>query len=153
MKIAIACGGSGGHLFPGLAVAEALSERHHEILLLVSEREIDSIILQAHSKFFFEKLPSISIPSFLSPALIQFLQLTWKGLAKCRRILGRYRPRVVLSMGGGTSATLVVAAKAAGIPSCVHESNSVPGRANRLGSKLTSHVLLGFSECRVHFPR
>ncbi|ALJ56535.1 UDP-N-acetylglucosamine--N-acetylmuramyl-(pentapeptide) pyrophosphoryl-undecaprenol N-acetylglucosamine transferase [Candidatus Xiphinematobacter sp. Idaho Grape] len=153
MKIAIACGGSGGHLFPGLAVAKALSERHHEILLLISEKEIDSVALQAHSEFSFEKLPSISLPSTLSPALIHFLRLTWKGLAKCRRILSRYQPRVVLSMGGGTSATLVIAAKAAGIPSCVHESNSVPGRANRLGSKLTSHVLLGFSECRAHFPR
>jgi len=154
MKIAIACGGSGGHLFPGLAVAKALSERNHEVLLLISEKEIDSIALQAHPEFFFEKLPLISLPSALSPALIQFLRFSWKGLAKCSRMLGRYQPRVVLSMGGGTSAALIVAAKVAGIPSCVHESNSIPGRANRLGSKLASHVLLGFAECRAHFsPR
>ncbi|QQY08088.1 MAG: UDP-N-acetylglucosamine--N-acetylmuramyl-(pentapeptide) pyrophosphoryl-undecaprenol N-acetylglucosamine transferase [Candidatus Xiphinematobacter sp.] len=153
MKIAIACGGSGGHLFPGLAVAKALSERNHEVLLLISEKKIDSVALQAHSEFLVEKLPPISFPSALSPTFIQFLRFAWKSLAKCNRILVHYQPRVVLGMGGSTSAALVVTARVAGILSCVHESNSIPGRANRLGAKLASHVLLGFAECRAHFPR
>ena len=153
MRIAIACGGSGGHLFPGLAVAQALSEHGHEILLLVSEKEIDATALKAHPEFRSEKLPSIGLPSVLSPAFIRFLRRAWESLSRCREVFRRYRPLAVLSMGGFTSTAPLIAAKMAGIPSLIHESNSIPGRANRLGARFASRVLLGFAECRVHLPR
>ncbi|MBM3857681.1 MAG: undecaprenyldiphospho-muramoylpentapeptide beta-N-acetylglucosaminyltransferase, partial [Verrucomicrobia bacterium] len=57
----IACGGTGGHLFPGLAVAEVLHERGHEVLLLVSEKEIDAVALKNRTEFRIEKLPSIGM--------------------------------------------------------------------------------------------
>ncbi len=63
LRVVIACGGTGGHLFPGLAVAETLKERGHEVLLIVSEKEIDTIALKAHPEFRAEKLPSIGMPS------------------------------------------------------------------------------------------
>ena len=78
-RVVIACGGTGGHLFPGLAVAETLKERGHEVLLIVSEKEIDAIALKAHPDFRAEKLPSIGMPSVLSPAFVRFLQRSWEG--------------------------------------------------------------------------
>ena len=62
-RVVIACGGTGGHLFPGLAVAEMLKERGHEVLLIVSEKEIDTIALKAHPEFRAEKLPSVLVIS------------------------------------------------------------------------------------------
>ena len=153
MKIAIACGGSGGHIFPGLAVAQALYEHGHKILLLVSEKEIDSITLQVHPEFRFEKLLSTSLPSPLSPTVIQFLWHAWKNLIRCHEIFRRYQPKVVLSMGGFASTISVIVARMAGIPSYIHEANSIPGRANRLGAKFASRILLGFEECKTFFPK
>ncbi len=153
MRIAIACGGSGGHLFPGLAVAQALSERGHEILLLVSEKEIDATALRAHPEFRSEKLPSIGLPTVLSPAFIRFLQRAWESFSRCRVIFRRHRPLAVLSMGGFTSTAPLIVAKLVGIPSFIHESNSIPGRANRWGARFASRILLGFSECRSYFPK
>ena len=78
-RVVIACGGTGGHLFPGLAVAEILKERGHEVLLVVSEKEIDTIALKAHPDFRAEKLPSVGMPNLLSPAFVRFLRRSWEG--------------------------------------------------------------------------
>ncbi len=146
-RAVIACGGTGGHLFPGLAVAETLRGRGHEVLLFVSEKEIDATALKAHPEFRSEKLPSIGMPSMVvSPAFVRFLRRSWESLALCRANFRRYRPSVVLGMGGFTSTAPVLAARLQGLPAFVHESNAIPGRANRLAAKFATKVLLGFAE-------
>jgi UDP-N-acetylglucosamine--N-acetylmuramyl-(pentapeptide) pyrophosphoryl-undecaprenol N-acetylglucosamine transferase len=152
-KAIIACGGTGGHLFPGLAVAEALHERGHEVMLFVSEKEIDATALKTHPQFRAEKLPSVGMPSMiLSPAFIGFLRRSWESYRQCRAIYRRFRPSVVLGMGGFTSTAPILAARLQGLPCFIHESNAIPGRANRLASKFATRVLLGFEECRARFP-
>ncbi len=152
-KAIIACGGTGGHLFPGLAVAETLHARGHEVLLFVSEKEIDATALQAHPEFRSEKLPSIGMPSMIvSPAFLSFLKRFWESYSHCRSVYRRTRPAVVLGMGGFTSTAPILAARLAGLPSFIHESNAIPGRANRLAAKFATRVLLGFEDCRPFFP-
>ncbi len=152
-RAVIACGGTGGHLFPGLAVAEALHARGHEVLLFVSEKEIDATALKAHPEFRFEKLPSVGLPTrIVSPALVRFMRRFWESYSQCRRIYRRFRPSVVLGMGGFTSTAPVLAARFRGLPSFVHESNAIPGRANKLAAKFTTKVLLGFEDCEAYFP-
>ena len=147
----IACGGTGGHLFPGLAVAEVLHERGHDVLLLVSEKEIDAIALRDHPEFRIEKLPSIGMPSVLSPAFLRFMRRAWESVAHCRKLCRRYRPSAVLGMGGFTSAAPILAARLQGIPSFIHESNAIAGRANKLTARCTNKVLLGFTACSASF--
>ncbi|MGI9243532.1 MAG: glycosyltransferase, partial [Verrucomicrobiales bacterium] len=72
LKIVIACGGTGGHLFPGIAVAQALRKRGHESVLLISEKEIDALASQGYSELRFEKVPAIGLPKMLSPAAVKF---------------------------------------------------------------------------------
>src|SRR2546430_10297938 len=67
MNAIIACGGTGGHLFPGIAVAEVLRDRGHEVMLLVSEKDIDALALSGRESFRVEKLPTVGLPSAIFP--------------------------------------------------------------------------------------
>ncbi|MCX6966235.1 MAG: undecaprenyldiphospho-muramoylpentapeptide beta-N-acetylglucosaminyltransferase [Verrucomicrobia bacterium] len=153
MKIAIAGGGTGGHLFPALAVGEVLLDRGHEVLIFISEKEIDALAIQGRSEFRFEKLPSIGMPSLFSPAMFTFFQRFNASFAPCRRIFAEFQPDAVLGMGGFTSTPPILAGKLRRIPTFLHESNAIPGKANRLNARLVDAVLLGFEECRCHFPK
>jgi UDP-N-acetylglucosamine--N-acetylmuramyl-(pentapeptide) pyrophosphoryl-undecaprenol N-acetylglucosamine transferase len=152
MKVAIACGGTGGHLFPGLAVAEVLKSRGHEALLLISEKQIDSIAVGNRKEFSVEKLPSIGLTNIFSPQFFSFLGKFVSGLFACLRIYRSFKPEAVLGMGGFTSTGPILAGRINGLPTFIHESNAIPGKANRLNAFLSKEVLLGFAECSRYFP-
>ncbi len=153
MNAVIACGGTGGHLFPGLAVAEVLRGHGHEVMLFISEKEVDALAISTHSDFRLEKLPSIGLPSPFSPAILRFVRRFNESLVRCRGIYRTFKPHLVLGMGGFTSTAPVMAARFRGIPTFIHESNAVPGRANRMTANLVRAVLLGFKECAQFFPK
>ncbi len=153
MNTVIACGGTGGHLFPGLAVAEVLRARGHEVMLFISEKEIDTLATSTRSEFRFEKLPTVGLPSPFSPAIVRFLQRFNESLSACRRIYRNFKPHAVLGMGGFTSTAPVLAGRMRGIPTFIHESNAIPGKANRLTARMVRAVLLGFKECAQFFPK
>lgn len=153
MNTVIACGGTGGHLFPGLAVAEVLRARGHEVMLFVSEKEIDALALSGGSNFQFHKLPTIGLPSPFSPAVLGFLRRFYESLSLCRGLYRKFKPHVVLGMGGFTSTAPVLAGKMRGIPTFIHESNAIPGKANRFTARMVRAVLLGSKECAPFFPK
>src|ERR1043166_1807859 len=140
MNAVVACGGTGGHLFPGLAVAEVLRGRGHEVMLFVSEKEIDTLAVSQHTDFKLEKLPSIGLPSPFSPAILGFVRRFNESLALCRTIYRKFKPQLVLGMGGFTSTAPVLAARLRGVPAFIHEANAIPGRANRVTSRMVRAV-------------
>src|SRR3954468_18339549 len=150
MNAIIACGGTGGHLFPGLAVAESLRARGHEVMLFVSEKEVDALALSGRS-FPFEKLPTVGLPSLYSPAIFAFLRRFNESLSLCRSIYRKFKPQAVLGMGGFTSTAPILAGRMRGVPTFIHESNAIPGKANRLTARMVRAVLLGFKECAPFF--
>src|SRR4029453_10186329 len=131
MNAVIACGGTGGHLFPGIAVAEVLQNRGHEVMLLVSEKDIDALALSGRTNFQVEKLPTVGLPSPFSPAFFGFTRRFVESLSFCRSIYRKFNPHAVLGMGGFTSTAPVLAGRFRGIATFIHESNAVPGKANR----------------------
>jgi UDP-N-acetylglucosamine--N-acetylmuramyl-(pentapeptide) pyrophosphoryl-undecaprenol N-acetylglucosamine transferase len=153
MNVVIACGGTGGHLFPGLAVAEVLKSRGHEILLLISEKPIDAVAVRDRPEFRVERIPSIGMPRLFSTKTIPFLGKFVQGLDTCRRIYRSFMPGAVLGMGGFTSTGPILAGRMAGAQTFIHESNSIPGKANRLNARIADKVLVGFEECAAHFPQ
>src|SRR6478672_9821115 len=153
MNTIIACGGTGGHLFPGVAVAEALRDRGHEVMLFVSEKEIDALALSGREQFRFEKLPTIGLPSLYSPAILGFVRRFHQSLSLCRAIYRKFQPHLVLGMGGFTSTAPVIAGRMRGVATFIHESNAIPGKANRHTARFVRAVLLGFMECAAYFPK
>jgi UDP-N-acetylglucosamine--N-acetylmuramyl-(pentapeptide) pyrophosphoryl-undecaprenol N-acetylglucosamine transferase len=153
MKVAIACGGTGGHLFPGLAVAEVLKSRGHEVLLLISEKQIDTIAVGNRKEFSVEKIPSVGLTNMFSTQLYSFFAKFVSGLIACLRIYRSFMPEAVLGMGGFTSTGPILAGRMHGLPTFIHESNAIPGKANRLNALLSNEVLLGFEECSRYFPK
>ena len=151
MNVVIACGGTGGHLFPGVAVAEVLTERKHDVLLLVSEKEIDQIALQGRNSLAARQLPSIGWPRGLSIQTAKFLWQLWKARGFCRKLYQASPPDVVLAMGGFTSAAPMWEAQRLGIPTLIHEANVIPGRANRILARTATRVVVGFREAAARF--
>ncbi|MBK1825476.1 undecaprenyldiphospho-muramoylpentapeptide beta-N-acetylglucosaminyltransferase [Haloferula rosea] len=150
--LVIACGGTGGHLFPGLAVAEEWSARGGRVLLLVSEKKIDQEASRKYDKFRFETIPALPKPATFSPKMLPFVWNVLRTIGQCKEILKDFGADAVLGMGGFTSLPPVVAAKRMGLPAFVHDSNALPGKANRVTSRWCSEVFVGLEAARKHFP-
>ena len=134
-------------------MAESLRARGHDVMLFVSEKEIDRLALSGHSELRFETLPSIGLPSFYSPAIFGFLRRFTESLSLCRAIYKKFQPQAVLGMGGFTSTAPVMAGKMRGAATFIHESNAIPGKANKFTARMVRAVLLGFKECGPFFPK
>jgi len=156
MRIIIACGGTGGHLFPGLAVAEVLVARCHEVWLLVSEKAVDqtalrSLAVRAGSALSVRSLPAIGYTG--AREVWKFGAKLAKATRTCATLCREFAPDVVLGMGGFTSAPAVLAARWKGAPSLIHESNAIPGKANRCAAFLAGHIAVGLADCARFFGR
>ena len=153
LKIVIACGGTGGHLFPGIAVAEAAQARGHETLVLISEKNIDSLASEGHTQLHFQKIPAIAMPSLFSWRMVKFAWRFWRTTATCRKLLRDYHADAVLGMGGFTSLPPLYAGRKLKLKTLLHESNAFPGKANRFSAKFCDLVLLGLGDCASHFGK
>jgi UDP-N-acetylglucosamine--N-acetylmuramyl-(pentapeptide) pyrophosphoryl-undecaprenol N-acetylglucosamine transferase len=153
MNVLIACGGTGGHLFPGIAVAEELEKRGHNVLLLISEKKVDAQASKKYGELDFVTVPAIAKPPTLSPKMILFLFRFWMTLMRCKKILQSRDCDAVLGMGGFTSMAPVIAGRRMGLATFVHDSNALPGKANRLTSRWCHRVLVGFEEAGYYFKK
>src|SRR6185436_12990983 len=152
MNIVIAAGGTGGHLFPGLAVGEVLLRRGHAVMLIISEKEIDALATQGRNEFRIERVPGVGIQSKSPIALVKFALRFKAGLDQVKALYRDFQPHAVLGMGGFTSTAPILAGRSRSIPTFVHESNAITGKANKLNGRLVTRVLLGFEECARFFP-
>lgn len=153
LNIIIACGGTGGHLFPGIAVAQELKSRGHEVLLLISEKKVDAQASEKYSNLNFETVKAIAKPPTFSLRMIPFLFGLRKTIKQCRAIIQRENADVVLGMGGFTSFPPVYAGSKLGVRTYVHDSNAVPGRSNLMTAECCTEVLLGLEVAAEHFPK
>jgi UDP-N-acetylglucosamine--N-acetylmuramyl-(pentapeptide) pyrophosphoryl-undecaprenol N-acetylglucosamine transferase len=153
MKIAIACGGTGGHLFPGLAVAEELRQRGHDTLLLVSPKQIDAVALQGAEEQQSHALPGIGWPGFLSPRVFKFGMSLFRSWRECGQVYRDFQPTAVVGMGGFTSAIPLLLGRHLHLPTLIHESNAIPGRVTRMIAPWVNKTLLGFDGCANYLRR
>lgn len=141
--IAIACGGTGGHLFPGIAVGEELMRRGCDIVLLVSEKEIDQQAIKSAYGMQVTALPAVGLQA---GQVGRFWRGFGKSLVAALRIFFERRPAVVLGMGGFACAPPILAGKLFRARTFLHESNFIPGRANRWLAPLVDCAFVGFPQ-------
>ncbi len=148
-RVAIACGGTGGHLFPGLAVAEQLKQYGCRITLLISPKEVDQQAVQAAEGMQVATLPAVGLSACRGMAFVRGFAQSYRA---ARKLFKHETPEAVLAMGGFTSAPPVLAGRACGAPTFLHESNTVPGRANRWLSWVITQAFVGFPDAasRLH---
>ena len=141
--IAIACGGTGGHLFPGLAVAQQLQERGCDVALLISPKEVDQQAVKSVLGMEIFTLPAVGLQN---RNYFSFAKSFWNSFRAAQIFFKQRRPAAVLAMGGFTSAPPIFAAKFCGAKTFLHESNTIPGRANRLLARFVDTAFIGFPE-------
>ncbi len=154
LKVAITGGGTGGHVFPGIAVAEALTQRvkDAEIVFIGGPNGVEAKAVPA-AGYRFEAVPARGLLGKRLLALPTALWTVLRGFLRAYRFLQAFDPDVVFATGGYVAGPVALAGRLLGKPLVLHEQNSVPGVTNRLLSRIAQEVHLNLASARKHFPR
>jgi UDP-N-acetylglucosamine--N-acetylmuramyl-(pentapeptide) pyrophosphoryl-undecaprenol N-acetylglucosamine transferase len=137
----ISCGGTGGHLSPGIALAERLIERGHSCILIISRKNVDSRLVEKYP--YLELTYSPAVACCKKPfGFVRFFCKQIESVIFSCRLLKKQKPKAVISFGGFTTFGIALASLVMGCPLAIHESNRKPGRAVRLFSGLAGRVYL-----------
>jgi UDP-N-acetylglucosamine--N-acetylmuramyl-(pentapeptide) pyrophosphoryl-undecaprenol N-acetylglucosamine transferase len=147
-KICIACGGSAGHIFPGLTLGRELVRRYGgdvEISFLTSDNKLGQTLLQ-ESGFSFHALPLKSLQTGSVQQKIVFIVSLFKGSLKSMKIILSDRPDCFIGFGSYIAGPPFIAASFLGVPTLIHEQNTVMGRGNRIMKHFATRIALSFPE-------
>ena len=147
LKILIAAGGSGGHIFPAVALAKRLKdrERNVDIKFVGSNRYLDKKILKKENFDFF-LLSANKLPYKFTPRMALFFAKSVFDVIKAFIIMISYRPSCVVGFGGYVSWPVIFASYILRVPRIVHEQNVMPGRANKILFKMADTIAISFDE-------
>ncbi len=153
MRCVIAGGGTGGHLFPGIAVAEAFVEREkgNEVLFIGTERGIEARVLPG-GKF---PLKTIKARPIQGKSVLEKFKAIWslpEAVSEASSILKEFHPVLVLGVGGYASGPTLFAAFLLGIKRAIQEQNVMPGMANRVLKWFSQRIFVSFEEAKKYFP-
>jgi len=153
MRCVIAGGGTGGHLFPGMAIAEAFVEREagNEVLFIGTERGIEARVLP-NGRFPLKMIHAMPIQGRSFKGKLKAVWALPKAISEALTILKSFRPDFVLGVGGYASGPTVLAALLLRIKRAIHEQNVIPGMANRLLKRFSQRVFVSFEETKQYFP-
>jgi UDP-N-acetylglucosamine--N-acetylmuramyl-(pentapeptide) pyrophosphoryl-undecaprenol N-acetylglucosamine transferase len=143
-SVVIAGGGTGGHIEPALALADALRRADPEIGIacLGTERGLETRLVPARG-YALELIPAVPLPRSLTPALLSVPRRMLGAVGAAAAVLDRTQADVLVGFGGYVATPGYLAARRRGVPIVVHEANARPGLANRIGARLTRHVFTG----------
>ena len=150
----MAGGGTGGHIFPAIAIAEEIKmlDSEAEILFVGAKGRIEEKIVPSNNF----KLITIDITGFDRSNITKNFGLPLKflvALRKCRQLIGEFGPDVVIGTGGFVCGPVVYAANRMGIPALIQEGNSYAGRTIKFLSKRSAKVVINFDETRKYLRR
>lgn len=153
IKIIVSGGGTGGHIYPAISIANALKEK---------QSDIEILFVGADGKMEMEKVPAagyniIGLPirglqRNFSKENLKFFSRLFKSLRKAKKIIREFNPSAVVGVGGYASGPLLHAANKMGIPSLIQEQNSYAGITNKLLSKKANKICVAYQDMERFFP-
>lgn len=154
MRMLLAGGGTGGHLFPAVALAQNLLTRNPDasVLFVGTERGLEQRLLPQLG-FALETVDMVGVVGRGWKGRFQLLPKLVKSLGQARFILKQFQPDIVVGVGGYASVPVLLAAKLARIPYVIHEQNALGGLSNRMLGKGAKKIFLSFPESAKGFPQ
>jgi len=152
-RILIAVGGTGGHIYPGLALSQKLKEKEPEtyIAFIVDKRPLASEVLGEYADPIY-KITSAPLPRKRFWQICRFLYKMTKGFFESVVLLRKLKPDVLIAFGAYISVPVVIAASFLGIPVILHEQNYFPGLANKFLTTFADKVAVSFDSSKEYFP-
>ncbi len=153
VSIVLAGGGTAGHTSPLIATAEALRALAEvELVCVGTAKGLETrVIPEAGLRL--ELIPPVPLPRRITAELLAVPARLWRAVGQARRILVSHNAQVAVGFGGYVSLPVYLAARLAKVPLVIHEGNAVPGLANRVAARFTSHVVTTFPETRLPHAR
>lgn len=154
MRIVVSGGGTGGHIYPALSLIKEIKkqEANAEVLYIGSKDGLEAELVPREN-IRFETIQISGFKRKLSfdnvKTMIRFL----KGVSKAKRMIKEFQPDVVVGTGGYVCAPVVYSAAKLGIPTAIHEQNSIPGLTNKFLSRYVQKVVTSFEEAGHYFPK
>ena len=150
MRILIVAGGTGGHIFPAIRLAEEISSRKSaEVIFITSSRPKDRDLLSRKNIRSYS-LPIIAMQSKSIFSILNFAIRLVIGTIKSLILLLRLRPGIAIGFGGYVTGPIMLLASLSGIKTIIHEQNVYPGRANRILARFVDRIAVNFSESIGH---
>ncbi|HSQ88057.1 undecaprenyldiphospho-muramoylpentapeptide beta-N-acetylglucosaminyltransferase [Romboutsia sp.] len=154
MKVLLSGGGTGGHVYPAIAIANRIKEEHPdaEIVFVGTARGIESEIVP---KYGYE-LKTVTVQGFkrkIDFDNVKRVFKLFKGLEQSRKVVKKFKPDIVIGTGGYVSGPVLFNASMNKIPTVIHEQNSFPGVTNKILAKMVTTVLTSFEDSHQRFPQ
>ena len=146
LRVVIAGGGTGGHVIPALAIGRELHAQHGAELLFIGTARGLETKLVPEAGFTLELVRSGQLKNVSLATRLKTLSDLPVGVARCTALLRRFRPQVVVGVGGYASGPAVLAAALLRIPTLAYEPNAVPGLTNRIAGRFTSAAAVNFAQ-------
>ena len=153
MRFIVAGGGTGGHIYPALAIARGLKERYpgSKILYLGTSGGMEADIVPKEG-FPFRGIDAAGLERKLSPRNLLVIWKAWRGLRQAAKIIRSWRPDVVIGTGGYVCGPVILAAACRRIPTLIHEQNALPGITNRILARFAGRIAVTFAASAKYFP-
>jgi UDP-N-acetylglucosamine--N-acetylmuramyl-(pentapeptide) pyrophosphoryl-undecaprenol N-acetylglucosamine transferase len=152
MKVIITGGGTGGHIYPGLAIARSIEMEYAdaEILFVGNEDGLEAEIIPREG-YDLATIPSQGLPRKISLDILKSLFLTGRGVWEARKLVASFNPEIVIGTGGYVSGPVMLVAALQNRRTIIHEQNAYPGLTNKLLARLVDQVALSNLDAKDHF--
>ncbi len=154
MKVVITAGGTGGHIFPALAVIDKLKEKDKNVKILyigTTDRMEKDIIPKTGIPYVGIEMKGLNRKNVFKN--IEVMKTYFRACKKAKNELAKFKPDVVIGFGGYISAPVIYSASKLKIKTIIHEQNSIPGVSNKFLSRYVDRVLVSFKESIKDFPK